>query len=140
MADVVRQHDEIFRRIERLAGAEKLAGKLRPEELRAAPGRPVHDENGVLRDPFRIFHRLAERPVMDSQLRHRLPGGELEIAQDEIALVRRGVIGREENGREKKRENQRSEARAQSHRQKLSQLCRGRLYVVQGRDEKALAR
>ena len=47
VTDPIGQHDEKFRRIERLILSEKFAGKFRTNELRAAARRPVHDENGV---------------------------------------------------------------------------------------------
>ena len=45
VTDAVRQHDEKFRRIERLIFSKQLTGKFRANKLRAAAGRPVHDQN-----------------------------------------------------------------------------------------------
>ena len=69
VADAVRQHDEEFRRIERLILPEQFASKLRANELRAATGCPVHDKNGIRRFALRILLRFPERPVMQAQLR-----------------------------------------------------------------------
>ena len=71
VADPVRQHDEKFRRIERLTFAEQFTGKFRANKLRAAAGRPVHDQHGVRRFALRIFLRFPQRPVMKTQLRQR---------------------------------------------------------------------
>jgi len=61
-----------WRRIKRLPGAKELAGKLRTDELRAAAGRAVQNENRVAHDPFGIAPRLSQRAVMYAQLRQRL--------------------------------------------------------------------
>ena len=69
VADPVRQNDEKFRRIQRLIFPEEFAGKLRPNKLRAAARCPMHDENCIGRLALRIFLRLSERPIMETQLR-----------------------------------------------------------------------
>ena len=69
MTNRVRQHDEKFRRIERLIFSKQLAGKLRTDKLRTAAGCPVHDENCIRRFALRIFLRFSQRPVMQTQLR-----------------------------------------------------------------------
>ena len=55
VADAVGQHDEVLRRVERLARAEQLARELRPQELRAAAAGAVADEH-------RIAHDALARP------------------------------------------------------------------------------
>ena len=81
--------------IERLVLPEKFAGKFRPDKLRAAARRPVRDQNGVAHIPFRILVDLPERPIMNPQLRQRLAGSELEVANRVIAFRRRRIIRRE---------------------------------------------
>jgi hypothetical protein len=93
VTDPVWQHDEKFRGIKRLIFPEELAGKLRADKLRAAAGRPVHDENCIRRFALRIFLRFSERPVMETQLWQCFPRSKLEIANRVIALSRRRIIG-----------------------------------------------
>lgn len=84
VADTVGQDNEELLRGERLGLAEKFAGKFRPNELPAAAGRSVHDEN----DAAFVVVDLAERAVMNLQLRPGLVGSEFEIANDVISFVR----------------------------------------------------
>ena len=88
------KHDEKLRGIERLARAEKFAGEFRPDELRAAAGGSVGDEDRVAHDAFLVLHRLADGPVMNLQFRQRLARGEFEIADDVVAFHWRRIIGR----------------------------------------------
>jgi hypothetical protein len=92
MADAVGQHDEIFRRVEQLACAEQLAGEFRAQELRAGAARTVADPHGIAHDTVRVLLRLAERAVVQAQLRQRFAARELEVAQHEVAFDGRGVI------------------------------------------------
>src|SRR5207302_11063345 len=103
-ANSIRQDDEEFCRIERLTIAEKFAGKLRSNELRAASSRSMHDQHCVRRLALRIFLRLPQGAVMDAQLRQRFATGEFEIANRVIAFRRRGIIRRadkSDRGKEK---------------------------------------
>ena len=59
VADPVRQHDEKFRRVERLIFSKQLTGKFRTNKLRAAAGGPVHDQNGICRFALRVFLRCS---------------------------------------------------------------------------------
>src|ERR1700693_6136224 len=93
VTDSVREHDEKFRNIERLIFAEKFTGEFWSNELRTAPGRPVHDENRVGRLAVRIFLNLAERAVMNFQFRQRFAGPEFEVANRVIAFSWRRIIG-----------------------------------------------
>ncbi len=93
--DSVREHDEKFRGIKRLTRAKKFAREFRPDELRAAAGRPMRDQHRVAHGALLILHRFANGPVMDLQFRQRLARSELEIADDVIAFRRRRIIGRE---------------------------------------------
>ncbi len=67
VAYAIRQDDEKFRRVQRLIFPEQFAGKFRPNKLRAATGRPVHDENRIRCFPLRVFLWFTQRPVMDAQ-------------------------------------------------------------------------
>src|SRR5882724_4972098 len=106
MTDSIRQDDEKFGGIERLTAAEKLAGKLRTNKLRAASSRSVHDQHGVRRFSLRIFISLPQGAIMDAQLRQRFATREPEIANRVIAFRRRGIIARadkSDRGKEKRR-------------------------------------
>src|SRR4029453_16867517 len=106
MPDVVGQNDEKFCCVEWLAGSEELAGELRPDELRTAPGCPVHDDYGVLRYAFRVSYGLSEGPVMQPQLRHSFTGGKLKVVRDEIVVVRRGIFRGAHRDRKEDRKEQ----------------------------------
>ena len=93
VADRIRQDDEELCHIERLIFPEELAGKLRANKLRAAAGRPMHDENCIRRFALRIFLRFSERPIMETQLRQCFARSKFEIANRVIALSRRRIIG-----------------------------------------------
>ena len=58
-----------FRRVERLIFAEKLAGKLGPDKLRATAGCPVHDQHSIRRFALGILSRFAQRPIMNFHFR-----------------------------------------------------------------------
>jgi hypothetical protein len=58
VADAVREDDEELRRIKRLARTKELAGKFVSNELGAAAGRAVDDEDGVLRRARRVLAAL----------------------------------------------------------------------------------
>jgi hypothetical protein len=93
LLDFVRQHDEKLCCIERVIFSEKFARKLLTDKLRTVAGRSVHDENGVAALAFRVFIDLAERSIMNPQLRQGSAGCELEIVNRIIALGRRRIIG-----------------------------------------------
>ncbi len=69
MTDRVWQNDKKLYCIERLIFSEKFTRKLRPNKLHAATRCPMHDENCIGRLALRIFLRLSERPIMETQLR-----------------------------------------------------------------------
>jgi hypothetical protein len=109
VTDAVGQHDEVFRRVEELARAEQLAGEFRAQELRAGSTRAVPYPHGVAHDAFGVLLRLAERTVVQAQLRQRFAARELEVAQHEIALDGRGIVrgqGRRAQGKEACRESE----------------------------------
>ena len=94
MTNPIRQHDEKFRRIQRLIFPEKFACKLRSDKLCAAARRPVHDKHGITGLALRIALGFPERPIMNPQFWQRLTRGELKIANRVIVFPRRWIIGR----------------------------------------------
>ena len=102
VTDAIRHDDEKLHRAKRLARAEKFAGKFRPDELPAAAGGAVGNQNRIAHDAFVVFHRFAKRPVMDLQFRQRFARGEFEIANDVIAFRRRQIFGGAKNRRRDK--------------------------------------
>jgi hypothetical protein len=87
VADAVGNDDVVFRRIERLAGSEHLAGKgWREHRRRRAAGAVQHQH--------RLAGRCAHGGVVQLQLRHGLAGVKLEILRDPIALFGRGIVSR----------------------------------------------
>ncbi len=93
VADPVGQHDEVPRRIQQLARTEQLSGELRANEIAAVAGRPVQDQDGVSDPALGIGHRLAERAVVNPQLREGLSRGEPELPDDVVAFHGRRVHG-----------------------------------------------
>ncbi len=94
VADAIGQDDEISRNVQRLAPAKKFARKFRPEELRAAPGGAVKNQNGDSDDALVVESRRAKRAIMHSKFGEGMPGIKLKIADGEIALRRSGNIRR----------------------------------------------
>src|SRR6266550_171581 len=91
--NAVRQHDKKFCRIERLIFPEQLTGKLRPNKLRTASGRSVHDEHCVYCFALSIFFRSSECAIMKPQLRQAFTRGKFEIVDRIVALSRHRIIG-----------------------------------------------
>jgi len=89
VADSVRQHEEILRRIERLARTKQLAGEDLAHEVRAVPGGAMHDENNVVGLAVRATMDRSQRAVVHPQLREGLPALEAE-ALDDVVVFRRG--------------------------------------------------
>jgi hypothetical protein len=77
------------RRIEKLPGPEQLAGKGWSEKPAAAAGRAVKNEHTVANAARRVLLRPPDGGVVNAQLRHDGSVGELEVADDEIALLSR---------------------------------------------------
>jgi hypothetical protein len=86
VADAVGNDDVVFRRIERLAGAEQFAAEIRRQHAGRRAARAVQHQH-------RLPARLADRGVVQPQLGHRLAGVEFEIPGDPVALFRRGIVG-----------------------------------------------
>src|SRR6266567_8725984 len=85
VADAVWKNDEKLCRIERLIFPKKLIRKFRArDELRAASGCPVHDENCVHRFALRIFLWFPDGPIMQMQLWQRLARRKFKIVDCEI--------------------------------------------------------
>ncbi len=60
-------------------------------KLLPAPVGAVKDQHRVARHSLRIAHRMADRPVMDLQLRQGFARPEMEIMENEVALLRLGI-------------------------------------------------
>ena len=59
----------------------------------------MHDENCIRRFALRIFLRIPDGPIMETQLRQRLTRRKFEIADRVIALDRRWILGGEREAR-----------------------------------------
>ena len=69
VANSVRQHDEKFRRIERLIFSKEFAGKLGRINCAPLPVVPCMMRIGIRRFALRILLRFSQRPIMEAQLR-----------------------------------------------------------------------
>jgi hypothetical protein len=87
--DSVWQHDKKSRRVERLIFTEQFTGEFRLDGLRAAASRPMHDENGISDFSLCVFLDLAQRSIMNPQLRQSFTRCELEILDRIVAFARR---------------------------------------------------
>ena len=103
MTDVVGKDDEVARGVEQRCPAEQFAGKLGPDELRAASAGAVHDQHGVAHDAGCVAFGLAQCSVVNPQLRKTLARPELEVIQDEVMLFGRWIL-RRGDGRHHQRE------------------------------------
>src|SRR5947209_10689619 len=93
VADAVRQDDEEARRVEELPRPEEHARELRREELCARAARPVHDEDGVADDASLVARGSPNRRVVQFQFRQALAASEMKVADDEITLDGRRIVG-----------------------------------------------
>jgi hypothetical protein len=82
-AERVGKDDEVAVRVERLAGAEQLAGERGVEHAGAAA-------RGAVQHEHRLAGRLAERRVVQLQLGQHLAGVEAEVLRDPVASVAGG--------------------------------------------------
>src|SRR5204862_2901904 len=89
---------------------EKFAGEFRPNKLRTAAGGSVHDQNRIARLALVVFVDLAERPIMNPQLRQAFTGSEFEIANGVIAFDRRRVIRRQSAARSQNQQKRRNKS------------------------------
>ena len=93
VTDVIRQDDEVARRVEQLTRPKQLARESSADELRPAPAGAVHDQYGVPHHTLRILPWLAVRAVVDTQIRERFARREREVANDIVALRRLWRVG-----------------------------------------------
>ena len=82
-----------------------------PNELCAAPGRSVRDQDRVTHHAAGVFRRFADRPVVKLQLGQRLARGEFEIADDVIGFGGWGIFGGAKSGDGKDEDEKRSKPR-----------------------------
>jgi hypothetical protein len=85
-ADRVRQDDEIFAGVQRLARAKQLACKAGVDHAHARAGGAVQHQHG-------FAFGVTNGGVVDAQLGHDLSGVEAEIFGDVAGLDGRGVVG-----------------------------------------------
>src|SRR5215510_3230035 len=83
-SDAVRHDDEIFRRIERLAGAEQLVAERGPQPVGPAAAGPVQQDYAVDDFARRIALFRSERPVVQLELREYFATGKDEVLDDEV--------------------------------------------------------
>jgi hypothetical protein len=80
VAKVVRNDDEIARRIEELAGPEQNSGKDWAEECLGTPTSAMKNENRVCDSSGGVPIGPAESVVMHAQFRKLFPGVEAKVA------------------------------------------------------------
>src|SRR5258706_13234289 len=98
MSNAIREDQKVLRCIERLPGAEKLAGEFRAAELGADPSGALQDEYRIAHHPVLVAPRLPDGAVMNPQLGQYVAGGELKIPEGEIPLRRLGILSRRRDG------------------------------------------
>src|SRR5229473_5569975 len=91
MADAVRKNDVVTRCIEKLSRSKQFFSENGREKLMASAAGAVKNQNRVCDAALGIAHRLAQRGVVQTQFRQRLPRPEFEIFDHEIAF---GSFGR----------------------------------------------
>lgn len=74
-------------RIQKLIVPEEFAGEALPQELLAAAGGAMQNQNGVAYAALMIAPRLAEPTVMETQLRQNLAAMKGEVADDKVAML-----------------------------------------------------
>jgi len=84
-ADRVGEDEVIALRVERLPGAEQLAGEARRQHASRRAGRAVQHQH-------RLAGRLADGGVVQLELRQHLARVEAEVAHDPVAFLRRGIV------------------------------------------------
>src|SRR5262249_25642866 len=96
-SDRVRQNDEVFARIQRLAGAEQLARPGRGAEA-DNPARKAGRKEfapgaaGAMQEQRRLSQWIAERSVMQAQFRHDFAGVKAKVPRAPAALLRRRIV------------------------------------------------
>src|SRR5947209_6987624 len=80
-------------RVEELPRPEEHARELRREELCARAARPVHDEDGIADDASLVARGSPNRRVVQFQFRQALAASEMKVADDEITLDGRRIVG-----------------------------------------------
>jgi hypothetical protein len=91
--DSVRQDNVVRRSIQQLARPEDLAGEVVVEKCPAVPARPVKDQYRVDNLASCVALRFADRGVVQTQFRERIPRRERKISGDPVALGRCWIIG-----------------------------------------------
>src|SRR4051812_26209928 len=84
MADAIREHDVIPRRVEQLPRPEQLSGERAREKAGPRAGGAVQHDDCVANDAVGVLPRRAEGDVVNAQLGQRGAVGEVEIVDDEV--------------------------------------------------------
>ena len=69
VADAIGKDDIVFAGVQKLAGPKKVTSEKRREEVVSTAGGTVHDEDGVGDFAVVVFDGLAERDIVNVQLR-----------------------------------------------------------------------
>src|SRR5882724_6027284 len=93
MAHVVRQDDEVLRRVQYLAGTEDYAAEIRSQKLPAGAAGAVQNEHRITNFAAGILLWRAQRVVMQLHLRQLFSGFELKVLYNKCPGLRRGIVG-----------------------------------------------
>ena len=97
--DPIREDDVVARGVEQRAGSEQDVRELPRQELAARAAGAVQDEHRVGRVALGVAPEAAQRLVVEPELGQGVAGPEAEVADDEVALARRGRRGRRPGAR-----------------------------------------
>src|SRR5206468_12240838 len=92
MADAVGKDNEIARSVERLSGTKQDVSKPGRKKTRSCAARPMPDQNRVTHDTRTVLQGLADRAVMNPQLREDLSAVKMKIGNDEVVFNRRRIV------------------------------------------------
>ena len=124
-ADPVRQDNEVFGGIERLARAEQFVAERRPQPVGADAARAVEQEHPVDDAAGSIAFLGAKRAVVKLELGQRLTIGEAEIFEHEIALAQIRPGGRCGLGKRGRRGDQKGSGRQRADQHQWSPRMHG---------------
>src|SRR2546428_6730811 len=97
MADLVRQNDEIARRVEKLSRAKEHAAKLLRKKLGSRTARAVKSEHRIAHDTSTVTRRRADCAVMQFQFRRDLAAAKAKVGNHIIAFNGCGISFRRPN-------------------------------------------
>src|SRR5690348_13499735 len=82
MPEIIGNDDEVTFRVEQLPLAEEFAGEFWPDELSAAAGGAVKNQNGISNKSVSIPSRRAKCAIMQMRFGQRFAGLKVEIGND----------------------------------------------------------